>query len=153
MPNGITEGIMPVAKSGWEAFSSVFPVAAEIAITPIAQPSFWQSLWGGITQPFVSTAQQLIKETPTITGAVSQGIHDILITKYLKPKSEPMGPQSKVIYYEKPQAGNAPPTTTVVVPPTGTALASMLPQNVSQMSPWLIVAPLALIAFLLMRKK
>jgi len=152
MPNGITEGIMPVAKSGWEAFSSVFPVAAEIAITPIAQPSFWQSLWGGITQPFVSTAQQLIKETPTITGAVSQGIHDILITKYLTPNVKPQSSGS-AIYLEKPQAGNAPPTTTVVVPPTGTALASMLPQNVSQMSPWLIVAPLALIAFLLMRKK
>jgi hypothetical protein len=138
------------ASSEWLAPTGSFlgPTLAAVA----APPSFLQSLWGGITQPFVSTAQQLIKETPTITGAVSQGIHDILIAKYLTSNVKPQSSGS-AIYLEKPQAGNAPPTTTVVVPPTGTALASMLPQNVSQMSPWLIVAPLALIAFLLLRKK
>jgi len=139
-----------LGTTGWSALSGQASMPLPVVTTPSS--SWWESLTGAFAAPFRATAQGIAGSATTIVGAVGQGIHDILIAKYLSPKVQPQSSGS-VIYLEKPQAGNAPPTINIAVPPTGTTLASMLPQNVSQMSPWLIVAPLALIAFLLLRKK
>jgi hypothetical protein len=109
---------------------------------------------GAIFNPWITAGTQIYQGLPGIAGAVSQGIHDILITKYLAPKVQPQGTYSTV-QLEKPQAGTAPGTTVNVVPSTGgMGTFAQIPQALSKLSPELILlGGLGLVAILFISRQ
>jgi hypothetical protein len=127
-----------LGTTGWSALSGSTPSAPSAVVTP---------------QPWITAGTQLYQGLPGIAGAVSQSIHDILIAKYLVPKTTSQGTYSTV-QLEKPQAGTAPGTTVNVVPSTGgMGTFAQIPQALSKLSPeLLLVGGLGLIAIIFMSR-
>lgn len=83
------------------------------------QPSLWESF----ISPFKKTGSALVGSMPTVAESLGQGLHDILIAKFMTPKAtkEQTG---TVINYDRPQAGISP----LVIPVgTGSSGTSYVP--------------------------
>jgi hypothetical protein len=137
-----------LGTTGWSTLSGQASSLPSAVVTP--QPSLMEAIFN----PWISAGQQLYEGLPRIAGAVSQGIQDILITKYLKPVAKSQGTTTN-IYYEKPQAGTAPGTTVNVVPSTGgMGTFAQIPQALSKLSPeLLLIGGLGLVAILLFARR
>ena len=125
-----------LAAAGIPSGPIVATVAAPAAV--VTQPSWWQSF----LQPFKTTIQSIGQAAPTLVTTAGQALNTILLQKAgLIPKSQPMG-DGTVVNYQKPQAGNAPPTTINIQQPSPvTAPGGVV--SVMQNVPWGTLAMIA----------